>query len=124
MLLVVRLLFVSVLFFGINAAWAGSCGGCVKGQNCKQTCDTCCSGMGGIQYCDSSAGRLVCNNGSYSSCYCTRHAVMDLTHIQGCCLWQGGVMTYDDPTGLVICNDGSVSAVCSYQATVPNVATW
>lgn len=123
MQLVVRLLFVSALIFGINVAHAGSCGGCAQEKNC-QKCDKCCSGMGGIQYCDSSAGRLVCNNGFYSSCYCTRHAVMDLDHIQGCCLWQGGVMTYDDPTGLVICNDGGVSAVCSYQATVPNVATW
>lgn len=120
---VARLLFVFVLFFGMNAAFAGTCGGCIKDQKC-QPCDTCCSGMGGISYCDSSAGRLVCNNGFYSSCYCTRHAVMDLTHIQGCCLWQGGVMRMDDPTGLVLCNNGGISEICSYQATIPNVATW
>lgn len=75
----------------------------------------CCNAMGGILYCDSSAGRFVCNNGYYSSCYCTRHAVMDLQKIMGCCLWHGGVLNTDDDTGAVICRDGSVSEVCSLQ---------
>jgi len=86
-------------------------------------CPDCCSNMGGIQYCDSSAGRYVCKNGFYSSCYCTRHAVMDLQRIKGCCIWQGGVMTIDD-VGLVICNNGGVSEICSLQTTVENVASW
>lgn len=73
----------------------------------------CCSKMGGVQYCDSSAGRMVCKNGFYSSCYCTRHAIMDLQLLQGCCLWQGGVMPTYDTTGLVVCNDGSISEECS-----------
>jgi hypothetical protein len=125
MRLLARLLVLSALILGFTVVYAGSCGGCQKNQrNCKQTCDTCCQNMGGISYCDSSAGRLVCNNGSYSSCYCTRHAIMDLQHIQGCCLWQGGVMTTDPATGLVICNDGGVSAVCSLQPPPQSIATW
>ena len=75
----------------------------------------CCRGMLGIQYCDSSAGRYVCANGYYSSCYCTRHAVMDLQKIEGCCLWQGGVFKIDKHSGLVICRDGGISSVCSAQ---------
>ena len=80
------------------------------------SCDkkTCCGNMGGISYCDSSGGRYVCNNGFYSSCYCTRHAVMDIQKIQGCCLWQGGVLSVE-PTGLVICNNGGVSETCSLE---------
>ena len=74
----------------------------------------CCSGMGGIHYCDSSAGRFVCNSGDYSSCYCSRHAVMDLQKIAGCCLWQGGVMA-TDMSGTVICNNGGTSEICSTQ---------
>lgn len=79
-------------------------------KNCRV--NTCCEKMGGINYCDSSAGRFVCNNGFISSCYCTRHAVMDLQHLEGCCLWQGGVKdtTYE---GLVTCNDGTNSELCS-----------
>lgn len=77
-------------------------------------CADCCSAMGGIHYCDSSAGRFVCKNGYYSSCYCTRHAVMDLQKIQGCCLWQGGVMASDE-VGLVVCNNGGISEICSLQ---------
>jgi len=73
----------------------------------------CCNRMGGVQYCDDSAGRFVCKNGSYSSCYCTRHAVMDLQKIQGCCLWQGGIFKVDLTTSLVICNNGGVSELCS-----------
>lgn len=46
--------------------------------------DACCGGhAGGISYCDSSSGRFVCNNGDYSVCYCTRHAVMDLQKLEG-----------------------------------------
>src|SRR5437868_13156629 len=88
---------------------------CALGSATNPACDTnfipccdkqlCCQGMGGISYCDSSAGRYVCNNGYYSACYCTRHAVMDLQKLQGCCLWQGGDMT-TSATGLVICNNG------------------
>ena len=77
-------------------------------------CDNCCSSMGGVQYCDSSAGRFVCQNGEYSTCYCTRHAVMDLDKIKGCCLWQGGVFKVDE-RGLVICNNGAVSELCTLQ---------
>jgi hypothetical protein len=84
-------------------------------------CDNCCSRMGGISYCDSSAGRYVCQNGDYSSCYCTRHAVMDLQKIAGCCLWQGGVFKVSE-TGLVICNNGGVSEICSIQPPKQRVA--
>lgn len=73
----------------------------------------CCGKMGGIQYCDGSAGRYVCNNGRYSSCYCSRRAVMDMQAFGGCCMWQGGVFKYDDITGLMICNNGGVSEICS-----------
>jgi len=75
--------------------------------------DTCCNRMGGISYCDSSAGRLVCKNGFFSTCYCTRHAVMDLQLLRGCCLWKGGVTGNYDTTGTVVCNDGSVSEECT-----------
>lgn len=74
----------------------------------------CCSKMGGVHYCDSSAGRYVCKNGDYSTCYCTRHAVMNLQQISGCCIWQGGVFKIDEK-GLVICNNGGVSELCSIQ---------
>ncbi len=86
-------------------------------------CQDCCSHMGGIQYCDSSAGRFVCKNGYYSACYCTRHAVMDLQRVQGCCLWQGGVLTIDE-VGLVICNNGGVSEICTRQTPEESVAIW
>ena len=87
-------------------------------------CSECCSNMGGIKSCDSSAGRYVCQNGYYSSCHCTRHAVMDLQRVQGCCLWQGGVMVID-PMGMVICNNGGVSEICSLQhPTNQPVAAW
>lgn len=78
---------------------------------CEQK--NCCGEMGGISYCDSSAGRYVCNNGYYSSCYCTRHAVMDLQKLEGCCLWQGGVLKVDDVNGAVVCNNGGISEICS-----------
>ena len=88
------------------------------------SCDkmTCCNDMGGISYCDSSAGRYVCNNGFFSSCYCTRHAVMDIQKIQGCCLWQGGVLNADND-GMVICNNGSVSEICTLQPT-QSTSSW
>lgn len=84
--------------------------------------NSCCKGMGGIQYCDSSAGRFVCRNGSYSACYCTKRAVMDLQHVAGCCTWQGGVMVVS-PTGLVVCNNGAISEVCSIITTVQRQAS-
>ena len=86
-------------------------------------CHSCCAKMGGIQYCDSSTGRYVCNNGYYSSCYCTRHAVMDLQQIEGCCLWQGGVMLVNE-VGAVVCNNGSVSEICTLQTPTESVSTW
>jgi hypothetical protein len=86
-------------------------------------CDNCCGGMSGIHYCDSSVGRYVCRNGNYSSCYCTRHAVMDLQKLQGCCLWAGGVLKID-PTGLVICNNGGVSEICSLKPAREPVASF
>ena len=75
-------------------------------------CNDVCRLQGGVHYCDSSAGRYVCRNGDYSTVYCTRHAIMDLEHIQGCCLWAGGVFKVT-PTGVVICRNGSVSELCS-----------
>lgn len=84
----------------------------------------CCNNMGGIKYCDSSAGRYVCSNGYYSSCYCTRRAVMDLQKIQGCCLWKGGVLAENVGNGLVICRDGSVSELCSLQISIKADASW
>ena len=65
--------------------------------------DGCCSKMGGVSYCDSSAGRLVCKNGFYSACYCTPHAIMDLQLFRGCCLWKGGVVQTYNVNGLVVC---------------------
>lgn len=89
------------------------------------SCDKqlCCNDMGGISYCDSSAGRYVCNNGYYSTCYCTRHAVMDIQKIAGCCLWQGGVFAID-ATGLVLCNNGGISEICSIQNPPKSVSVW
>jgi len=86
--------------------------------------DGCCRDMGGVNYCDSSAGRLVCKNGFYSACYCTRHAVMDLQLLKGCCLWKGGVLPTYDNNGLVICNDGSFSEECSLGNPVERIAIW
>lgn len=88
----------------------------------------CCSKMGGVNYCDSSAGRLVCNNGFYSTCYCTPHAVMDLQLLKGCCLWKGGVLppnlSHGGPSGLIVCNDGSISEECSLQNPPDKIAAW
>jgi hypothetical protein len=78
--------------------------------------DACCGAKGGIQYCDSSAGHYVCRNGDYSTCYCTRHATMELQKIAGCCLWQGGVFKVDRRDNLIICNNGGVSEICTYEA--------
>lgn len=83
----------------------------------------CCAGMGGISYCDSSAGRFICKSGEFSSCYCTRHAVMDLQKFEGCCMWQGGVMQID-PKGLVICRNGGVSELCTRQDPKEAIALW
>ena len=94
---------------------------CIPFSAALAACDNCCSSMGGVSYCDSSAGRFVCNNGSYSACYCTRHAVMDLQKIQGWCLWQGGVFKINE-MGLVICNNGGVSEICSLQNPTQRVA--
>lgn len=84
----------------------------------------CCSKMGGVSYCDSSAGRLVCKNGFYSACYCDRHAVMDLQLLKGCCLWQGGVLPTYDRSGAVVCNDGSVSEECSIPNPYNRIGIW
>lgn len=117
-------LIIFTLLFNLNNSFASRCEQCEK-KKCASSCytDKCCQAMGGVQYCDSSAGRLVCNNGFYSSCYCTRHAVMDLEHVQGCCLWQGGVLDID-PTGLVICNNGAVSEVCTGETPSQSIASW
>lgn len=79
-------------------------------------------GMGGPRYCDSSAGRCVCNNGSYSACYCDRHAVMDLQLLKGCCQWQGGVLSAEG--NVVRCNNGSVSEICSLAIPKQEYASW
>lgn len=86
--------------------------------------DGCCKGMGGASYCDSSGGRLVCQNGFYSACYCTRHAVMDLQFLKGCCLWRGGVLQTLDNTGVVMCNDGSFSEECTLQNPIEKVSVY
>lgn len=86
-------------------------------------CEDCCSRQGGVKYCDSSAGRYVCNDGNYSVCYCTRHAVMDLQKIQGCCLWHGGVFKINE-LGSVICNDSTVSEICTRQNPIEKVAVY
>lgn len=106
----------------LSSAYAGK-------ESCEMRfipgCDklNCCTEMGGISYCDSSAGRYVCNNGYFSSCYCTRHAVMDIQKIQGCCLWQGGVSELNS-VGQVVCNNGGISEVCSLEAPPQNVSSW
>lgn len=92
---------------------------------CTKNCETngCCSGMGGVDYCDKSAGRLVCANGFYSSCYCSAHAVMDLQMVQGCCLWHGGVMAIT-PENIIVCRDGSFSELCSILRTKKQFAAY
>ncbi len=102
------------LFFSVPSLGSGCFPSLPSMPKCSKNCDTnaCCKGMGGVNYCDSSAGRLVCNNGFYSSCYCTRHAVMDMQHVQGCCLWQGGVKAITNQQ-IVLCRDGGYSEECS-----------
>lgn len=119
-----RFFLVSLLLSHLTITTAGRCGDCAKGKNCAPKCDLCCGGMGGIQYCDSSAGRYVCNNGFYSSCYCDRHAVMDIQNVQGCCIWQGGILNMDTDSGVVICNNGSISEICTIQSAPESVASW
>lgn len=116
--------FFSLLMFGLLALNVNA--SCTAGAKSTKPipCFGCCDQMGGVEYCDSSAGRLVCKNGFYSSCYCTRHAIMDLQQLQGCCLWQGGVLGSDETTGLVICKNGGVSEICSLQNPPQSVATW
>lgn len=104
-----RFIIVSCLFFlgTINLAQADN------------GCDNCCGSMDGIKYCDSSAGRYVCNNGRYSSCYCTIHAIMDLQKLEGCCLWQGGVLK-TTTSGLIQCRNGEISEVCGINYNYDN----
>lgn len=83
----------------------------------------CCQSRGGISYCDSLAGRFVCQNGGYSTCYCTRHAVMDLQKIKGCCLWQGGVLKAEE-NGPVVCNNGAISETCSAYTAFEKMTRW
>ena len=64
-------------------------------------------------YCDTSAGRTVLNNGSYSKLYCRNHAITNIQTIHGCCTWAGGIMAVKN--GDVICRNGALSAVCSLQ---------
>ena len=97
------ILIIAIFMTSINPSLAG-CG------NCK--CDNCCDQKGGIRYCDSSGGRYVCNNGDYSTCYCTNHAVMDMQKFAGCCMWQGGVLK-TTPQGIVVCRNGSWAEICS-----------
>ena len=103
--LIIKIIFCSITFLVTiaNPSFAG----------CEdQECDNCCDKKGGIRYCDSSGGRYVCNNGDYSACYCTSHAVMDMQKFVGCCMWQGGVMKVT-PKGIVVCRNGSWSEMCS-----------
>lgn len=88
----------------------------------KEDCSNCCDRMGGIHYCDSSAGRYVCKNGYFSSCYCTRRAIMDLQVINGCCIWKGGV--WRTRANKVYCKDGSVSEICSYTPAKSSFVTY
>lgn len=108
-----RSIIFTLMIFFTASAFASSCNK-----------DGCCNAKGGIQYCDSSAGRYVCSDGDYSSCYCTRNAVMDLQKIQGCCTWQGGVLKIEPGTGLVICNNGGISEMCSIQEPIKAVSLW
>ena len=111
MKLALQILIAFTLLFTLTIADAASCTGAqARTRRCRV--EPCCGRMGGINYCDSSAGRLVCNNGYYSSCYCDRHAIMDFQRIEGCCLWQGGVLAVEE-AGMIICNNGGVSEVCS-----------
>lgn len=96
------LLLISILLLISNIGLASDCKGC-------------CTGNGRTLYCDTSAGRYVCTNGEYSTCFCTRHAEMNIQKVHGCCLWQGGVFKRDEKTGFMICNNGGISEMCSKQ---------
>ncbi len=102
---IIKTIFVGLTIFcaPINPIFAG-CDDC--------DCEHCCDKKGGIRYSDSSAGRYVCNNGDYSVCYSTIHAVMDMQKFEGCCMWQGGVLK-TTPRGIVVCRNGSYSEICS-----------
>jgi len=110
--MMIKLLPLILLYCLTSTAYA--CFGWGSANQCPRDCgkETCCQKQGGISYCDSSAGRYVCKNGGYSSCYCTRHAVMDVQNVEGCCLWQGGVSKVST-RGVVICNSGGISEMCS-----------
>jgi hypothetical protein len=109
----IRYVFLFILLVSGFAHANAGCGG-----------NDCGGGMGGIQYCDTSAGRYVSNSGAYSSCYCKRSAVMDMQEFKGCCMWQGGVLKFDDLSGLMICNNGGVSESCSREHVKKKVAAW
>lgn len=119
--ILLRVLFIISLAFFCEIAVAGGCATCENGQ-CQT--DGCCEKMGGINYCDSSVGFYVCNNGYFSSCYCTRHAIMDLQQLQGCCMWNGGVAPQINPYGIIICRDGTVSELCSIQTQNQTGSVW
>lgn len=110
------------LFFFTQAL---ACGGDNNGWqfSCPKKGESCCGDMGGIDYCDSSAGFYVCKNGDYSACYCTRHAIMDLQKISGCCTWHGGVSSVD-LYGRTMCRDGTLSPICTLQLPSQNPARW
>lgn len=91
--------------------------------NASCTGETCCASDGGISYCDSSSGRYVCKNGDYSTCYCTRHAVMEMNSFRGCCMWHGGVFRVNG-YGAVICNDSTISELCSAHNAPEKIASW
>lgn len=95
------------IFIFTIATFGSALAGCADNE-----CDNCCAGKGGIKYSDSSGGRYVCNNGDYSVCYSTIHAVMDMQKFEGCCMWKGGVLK-TSPEGIVICRNGSYSELCS-----------
>ncbi len=84
--------------------------------------ETCCAGSG-ISYCDSSSGRYVCRNGDYSTCYCTRHAVMEMDRFKGCCMWHGGVFKINS-YGAVICNDSTISELCTDRRNNEKLTSW
>jgi hypothetical protein len=106
-----------LLFLSINNPGFSDCNGCKKYPGC----DSCCSEMGGINYCDSTSGRYICKNGYFSACYCTRHADIDLQNLSGCCLWEGGIAKRD-AKGRIHCRDGSISELCSLQNPVESIA--
>lgn len=106
--LIISLLFLAMPFSMIYASCSG---------------EACCSLMGGVSYCDSSAGRLVCNNGEYSDCYCTRHAVMDMQKFTGCCMWKGGVLRVNEK-GIFLCRNGGISEECTLQTPEERIAAW